>query len=265
MPGLRAVLHAGSVAVMETMLLLCAAGMLASAMNAVAGGGSFVTLPALIAVGLSSVAANQSSTVALFIGTISSTWAVRHGIGRGIGGVGLRALLPVSILGGLLGAILLVFTPPIVLDHVLPWLLLLAALTLAFGRRIGGALRGRGVTIGAGPVLAVQFLLAIYGGYFGGAIGIMYVALWTLLGDVDLRALSPTRTLLVTATNATAVICFAILGAVAWGATVAVAVGAAFGGYGGAWVGQRVPHGLLRGVTLVITIAMTAVFFYRAY
>jgi len=250
---------------METMVLLCAAGMLASAMNAVAGGGSFVTLPALITVGLSSVSANESSTVALFIGTISSTWAVRRGIGRGIGAVSLRALLPISILGGLVGAILLVFTPPVVLDHVLPWLLLLATITLAFGRHIGGALRGRGVVIGAGPVLAVQFAIAIYGGYFGGAVGIMYVALWTLLGDVDLRALSPTRTFLVTATNATAVVCFAVLGAVAWWATLAVAVGAAVGGYAGAWTGQRVPHEALRGLTLAITIAMTIVFFYRAY
>ena len=115
-------------------------------MNAVAGGGSFVTFPVLVLVGLPPIAANATSTVALFPGTLASTWAYRDDL-RGIGGIGLKVLLPISLAGGLAGAILLLVTPGGVFDVVIPWLLLLATLTFAGGRRLGDWLR-RHVRIG---------------------------------------------------------------------------------------------------------------------
>ena len=242
-------------------LLLIGAGLLAGTMNAIAGGGSFVSFPALVFAGVPSVAANASSTVALFPGTLTSAWAYRHHL-RGFGGVSLRALLIVSLAGGLLGAILLLVTPQATFDAVIPWLLLLATLALGFGREVGAALR-RVVHIRPGPVLLIQFVLAIYGGYFGGAVGIMMMAAWSLLDTADLKAMSPARVLLVSATNTIAVICFIVAGAVWWPETLVMLVAAAVGGYAGARLALLMHPRLMRVVILLFTAAMTAVFFLR--
>ena len=127
---------------MNHYLLLAAAGLVAGAMNALAGGGSFVSLPALIAAGVPSVQANASSTVALFPGGIASVWGYREGLGP-VAAVSLRHLLIATLLGGLIGSVLLLATPTTTFNFVLPWLLLLATLTLGFGRRLGESLRLR--------------------------------------------------------------------------------------------------------------------------
>jgi uncharacterized membrane protein YfcA len=248
---------------MHDSLLLLAAGLIGGAMNALAGGGSFITFPAMIAAGLPSVAANASSTVALFPGALTSTWATRADLG-GVGGVKLPVLLGVSVLGGLTGAILLLATPVTTFDGLVPWLLLFATLTFAFGGKAGAALRRR-FTIGRGAILSVQFVLGIYGGYFGGAVGIMMLAAWSLLSNVDLRRMTPARTFLVGATNFAAIVCFVIAGEVRWPATLLVLVGGALGGYGGAKLGRRLPIRVLRAGVLTITVGMTVVFFVRAY
>jgi uncharacterized membrane protein YfcA len=159
---------------MEHASLLAAAGLLGGAMNAIAGGGSFVTFPAMILAGLPPVIANASSTVALFPGTLASTLAYRREFGRVLG-VRLRVMAPITVLGGATGAALLLATPARVFDAVIPVLLLLATLTFAFGARAGLALR-RVVRIGSGGLLPPQFLISIYGGYFGGAVGLMMMA-----------------------------------------------------------------------------------------
>ena len=182
---------------MNSYLLIFGAGLLAGTMNALSGGGSFITLPALISSGLPSVQANASSTVGLFPGTAASTWAYREGLGP-IGAVQLRPLLLVTLAGGAIGAFMLLRTPTKIFDFLLPWLLLIATLTLTFGRQLGDWLR-RGQHIAPPVVLTLQFALGIYGGYFGGAIGIMMMALWGLLDSRDLKSLNAPRTLLVTA------------------------------------------------------------------
>ena len=242
-------------------LLLMGAGFLAGAMNAAAGGGSFVSFPALVAAGVPPVAANASSTVALFPGAVTSSWAYRHTL-RGIGAVSLPVLLWVSLAGGLLGAMLLLATPAGAFDRVIPWLLLLATLAFAFGRQAGLALR-RVVRIGPPTTLVVQFLLAIYGGYFGGAVGIMMMATWGLLGIGDLREMNPPKTLLVGAMNAIAVLYFIAARAVAWPQTLAMLVAAAIGGYAGARVAMRVDPRWLRAGVIAISSAITLTFFLR--
>ena len=147
-------------------LFLFAAGLIAGAMNAVAGGGSFVSFPALVAAGVPAVAANASSTVALVPGTLASAWAYTTGPYRrglvGFGGVRFRALLAASVAGGFAGAVLLLSTPAAAFDSIIPWLLLLATLVFAFGQRLGAVLRAR-VRLGRGAALAVQFGLGVYG------------------------------------------------------------------------------------------------------
>jgi uncharacterized protein len=248
---------------MDTILILFGAGLLAGAMNAAAGGGSFVTIPAMVFVGLPSVAANASSTVALLPGTVASAWAWRRDF-QAFEGIPLRTLVLISLGGGLVGAVLLLVTPQRAFDDILPWLLLVGTLAFAFGRRIGEALRQR-VLIGPGVVLGAQVLLSVYAGYFGGGVGIMMMAVWSLLGNVDIKAMSAGRTVLVSAANAVAVLCFAIVGPVWWPETLVMLVAAVIGGYFGAVLARRIPAPWLRGFVVAYSAVMTAVFFWRAW
>ena len=248
---------------MNSDLLIFGAGLLAGTMNALSGGGSFITLPALISAGMSSVQANASSTVGLFPGTAASTWAYRDGLGP-VGPVQLRPLLLVTLAGGAVGAFMLLRTPTKIFDFLLPWLLLIATLTLTFGRQLGEWLR-HGQHIAPPVVLTLQFALGIYGGYFGGAIGIMMMALWGLLDSRDVKSLNAPRTLLVTAANAMAVLIFIGAQAVRWRETLVLLVAATIGGYCGAVAGKRIPSPVIRAATLLIAFCITVVFFARAY
>lgn len=231
-------------------------------MNALAGGGSFVTLPALIAAGVPSVMANASSTVALYPGGLASAWAYRAGL-RGVCGVPLPVLVAVTLAGGFCGSLALLLTPSSTFDLLVPWLLLVACLALAFGRRAGEALR-RVARLNRPTVLVLQFGLGCYGGYFGGAVGIMMMAMWCLLDTADLKALNPPRTLLVSAANTMAVLTFTFAHAVWWRQTLVVLLGGILGGYIGALLGRRLPPQIVRAGTITLTAAMTIAFFIRA-
>jgi hypothetical protein len=248
---------------MSPLYLVAAAGLLAGMMNALAGGGSFVTLPALIAAGVPSVNANTSSTVALYPGQLMSTWTYRDGLGP-IGPVPLRALILATFVGGALGALLLLRTPIDTFDQVLPWLLAVATVALTFGARLGEALRRRW-RIGAPTLLGVQFCLGIYGGYFGGGVGIMMMAIWSLLSERTLKSFNAPRTLMVSAANMVAVLIFIAAGAVRWREALVMLVGALLGGYCGALIGRRAPAGIVRAGTLLLSVGITLAFFVRAY
>lgn len=248
---------------MNEWVLVTCAGIFAGAMNAMAGGGSFVTLPTFIAVGVPSVQANATSTIALYPGGVASAWVYRDGLTR-VCGVPLLPTLLATLVGGLVGALLLLLTPGSVFDHVLPWLLLAATLALAFGSRVGPAVRAR-FRASVVTIVLIQFVLGVYGGYFGGAVGLMMMATWCLLDGADVKALNAPRTLLVTAANTVAVLCFAVAGAVRWQQALVAGAGALVGGYGGARIGRRLPSLVIRVVTVLIAAAMTLHFFVRAY
>ena len=248
---------------MNAFLLVGGAGFLAGAMNALAGGGSFVTLPALIAAGVPSVQANASSTVALLPGGAVSAWAYRDGLGP-VGSASLRSLMAATLIGGVAGALLLLWTPTKVFDFLLPWLLLIATLALTFGRRLGEWLRRRW-QITPPAMLVIQFILGVYGGYFGGAVGIMMMAVWGLLDSRDLKSLNAPRTLLVTLANSLAAVTFIVAGAVHWPETAVMLVASAAGGYAGAQVGRRAPAPVVRAGTLILTACITVAFFVKTY
>jgi uncharacterized membrane protein YfcA len=247
----------------DHILLLLGAGLLAGGMNAVAGGGTFVTLPALVFAGIPAVAANASSTIALFPGTVASTYAYRRNIAA-IPGLSLPVLLAISVAGGLIGALLLLFTPSASFDRIVPWMLLLGTVVFAFGRKIGDVLR-RHVRIGRATVAVVQFLLAIYGGYFGAGVGIMMLATWSLFGLTDIKALSGIRTFLVSACNGVAVICFAFSSLVWWPQTLVVMAAAVAGGLLGAQLVRRVPTPPLRMGIAIFNALMTALVFWKVF
>lgn len=243
--------------------LSAAAGLLGGAMNALAGGGTFATMPALIGMGLPANMANATSNVALLPGATTSAWTFRDELGP-VGGVGVRLLAGITFAGGLAGSALLLVTPGSVFDVIVPWLLLFAFVVLAFGARAADWLARR-VTIGARTLVTAQVLLGVYGGYFGGGIGMMMTALYGLLAGVHPRAMFAPRTLMLASANAAAAIVFVVGGMVAWRAAVPMLAGAILGGWLGALLGKRLPHGVVRAWTLLVTAATTMVFFARAY
>jgi uncharacterized membrane protein YfcA len=242
-------------------LLLAGAAFVAGGMNAVAGGGSFLTFPALVFTGVPSIVANASSTVALMPGSAASAWAFRREY-RSFEGVSFRAMLAVSLAGGIAGALLLLLTPQRTFDFVIPWLLLAATLTFTFAPAITPRLR-KLVRIGPRTLVAVQAVVAVYGGYFGGAIGIMMLSAWSLFGLTDLKQMNATKTILSAAMNAVAVVCFVVAGKVWWPQTLVMLVAAVVGGWLGAHAARRVDQRYVRYTIIAISSAMTIVFFAR--
>jgi hypothetical protein len=210
-----------------------------------------------------SAQANASSTVALFPGGVASLWAYRQGLGP-VATVSLRPLLLTTVCGGVIGAVLLLRTRTSTFNLVLPWLLLLATVALSFGRQLGRILQ-RHWHMQRWNVLAIQFCLGVYGGYFGGGVGIMMVALWGLLDGRDPKSLNAPRTLLVSSANTMAVLVFVFAHAVRWPETLVMLVAATAGGYAGAQIGRRAPPRVIRAGTVLLTCCITAAFFVRAY
>ena len=246
-----------------SMALAAGAGLLGGAMNALAGGGTFATMPMLIALGLPSPIANATSNVALQPGAIASAWTYRAGLGP-IGGIGVRTLMAITFGGAVIGGALLVLTPSTTFDIVVPWLLLLATLALGFGRRAADWLHAR-VTIGRSAMLGTQLVLGIYGGYFGGGVGLMMTAAWGLLAGAEPQALAANRTLMLATANTAATIIFIACLMVRWELCVPMLIGAIVGGWLGALAGKALPAGVIRIWTLLVTAGTTAVFFVRAY
>ncbi|UVO51427.1 sulfite exporter TauE/SafE family protein [Sphingomonas sp. SUN019] len=243
--------------------LAAGAGLIGGAMNALAGGGTFATLPVLIALGLPANTANATSNVALLPGAATSAWAFRDELGP-VAGIDVRVLAGITFVAGLAGSALLVMTPTRAFDLIIPWLLLFAFVAMLLGKTAADWLAQR-VTIGARTLVVMQTLLGIYGGYFGGGVGLMTTALYGLLAGITPRALFAPRTLMLAVANAAAAIVFIWAGLIVWGLCAAMLVGGLLGGWLGAHAGKRLPAPAVRIWTLLVTAATTAVFFWRAY
>jgi uncharacterized membrane protein YfcA len=233
------------------------------AMNALAGGGTFATLPALIALGLPANIANATSNVALLPGAGASAWAYRDELGP-VAGLSVRLLSALTFGFGLVGSLLLVLTPTETFDRLIPWLLLFAFAVMAFGKSAADWLHAR-VTIGRTTLLANQALLGIYGGYFGGGVGLIMAALYGLLANIRPRELFAIRTTMLAVANLAAAFVFIGFAMVWWWACLPMLAGAIAGGWLGALVGKRLSPRLVRAWTLLVTGATTLVFFLRAY
>jgi uncharacterized membrane protein YfcA len=248
---------------MHVILIVFLAGLIAGAMNAAAGGGSFVSITALIYVGIPSVSANMSSTIALYPGSLTSGWAYRRNF-QPILNISMKVMFLATLAGGFGGAILLLLTPSSAFDKIIPWLLLLGSLAFAFGPWIGKRLH-RYWRPNTAFLLVAQFLLGVYGGYFGGAVGIMMMAVWSLLGLQDVKAMNAVKVVLVAAANTIAVLCFAFAGSVAWRETLVMLMAAALGGYAGAHGTLRLSGSQIRFGISMINFTITAIFFYTRF
>ena len=247
----------------DPLLVAAVAGLIGGSMNAIAGGGSFVTLPALVAAGVPSVNANATSTVALVPSALASAYAYRHDF-KGFEGVSMKTMAIVSVIGGACGALLLMNTPQRVFDVIVPFLLAFGTIVFAFGRQAGQWLRSR-VTIAPHTVLICQFFLGVYGGYFGGAVGIMMMATWSLLTSSSIATIQPARNLLNAAMNATASILFIVGGLIYWKPMAAMLVGAILGGYFAAHFARRLDPAKARIGISCLNAVITGLMFWKTF
>lgn len=245
-------------------ILLFGAAFLGGAMNSVAGGGSFFSFPALLIAGYDPKIANQTNTLALWPGSAASVGAYRREL-RAQSGL-LKLLAAVSMIGGLVGALLLLITPSRVFESVLPWLMLGATLLFAFSPRINAAIRRmeeqRTERRDERPrVVVLQTLISIYGGFFGGGIGILMLATLALMGLDNIHEMNALKTVLATLINGIAVLTFAFFGTIAWPAALLMAGGAIVGGYGGAALARRLNPRLVRVFVIVVGLALSGYLF----
>ena len=248
-------------------ILLFFAGALAGAMNAVAGGGSFVAFPTLLFTGVPPIPANATNTLSLWVGTAVSGGAYRRHLN-----LPCRVLLPLvsmGLLGGLAGALLLIKTPAHTFLRLIPWLMLAATLLFTFGRHLTGRLSA-GISHQASNAAIAgascfELLVAIYGGYFGGGIGIMNLAMFAALGMTDIHEMNALKIVLVAVINGVAAVTFIATGSIVWPQALVMIVGAGLGGYASAHYAQKLPQSLVRATIIVLGTGMTIYFFLKAY
>lgn len=252
-------------------IILLFTGVIAGTLNAVAGGGSFISFPVMIFIGVPPVEANASNTVALWPGlamAVASYW--RHMKAP------RRLLIPLaiaSIVGGLTGALLLVKTPQRTFLHIIPWLLLGATVLFIFGNRLRAmAGQSREVSVAEHTswlaitaAFLLQFAVGTYGGYFGAGIGFVMLGMMTLLGMRDIHVMNALRILLAALINAVAVVTFIVSGAVFWAQCLVMMAGALSGGWFGAQYAQKADPRKVRWFIIALGLGLSAYFFVKTH
>jgi uncharacterized membrane protein YfcA len=256
-------------------LLLLGAAVLAGMCNSIAGGGSFITFPMLILVGLPSVEANATSTLALRFGAFSSAYAYRRVLIQPqtlatvpVAGVTLRDLLAlssISLLGGIVGSLLLLTTPASTFTGLVPYLMLFATVLFILNPTITGWLRaqGREVRLPLVGLLGVQLAISIYGGYFGGGVSILMLAVMNLMGLTNLNTMNGLKSWLGSCMNGVAIFAFVLAQKIVWVPAVLMAVGSMLGGYISATIAQQIPQRVVRTFVIAIALSMTVYLFQR--
>ena len=255
------------------LILLLIAGFLGGMLNAIAGGGSFLTLPALLFAGVPPVAANATGTAALLPGYIASAWRFRRDIGYP-SGLGWGDIAMLSALGGSLGAILLVITSDRLFSAIIPWLILFATVLFALGPRLMAAgapvaeQKSAAHTSRISPRRSwlnalLLFLTCVYGGYFNGGLGILLLAAFSSMGEKNLHAMNGLKNVVSALLACIAVFLYAWGGAIAFDRLLPLALAAIAGGYAGAALAYRIPQQILRACIVAIGILLTLAFFLQ--
>jgi len=247
---------------MITFVILFVAAFCAGIQNALAGGGSFLPFPALMFTGLDARAANITSTVALFPGQVTTGLAGRKNVSD-LPQLSFKALFVISLIGGVLGAILLLVTPVSVFEFLVPWLVLFATCVFVWGsffRKV----QENSKPIGPIGAIGSQFLISIYGGYFGGGIGILMLAALTIAG-LDVRKAGATKNVLAGVMNASAVLIFLFSKDVAWTQVLVASIASIAGGQVGAFALKRVNERLLRICIIILGFGLAIGLFMKAH
>jgi uncharacterized membrane protein YfcA len=246
-------------------LWLVAASFIAGAINAMAGGGSFISFPAMIAIGVPPIQANATNTVALWPGQLTSVWALRTHLRRDL----LAVVVIAAMLGGISGAEVLLHTRPRTFMHLVPWLLLTASMLFWISGPISRWLKSRSATPHATrtPAMLPLFLtllpICFYIGYFGAGAGFLLMSALAVFGVEEMNELNSLKVLGACLANLCAVLTFIWGGAVIWHYCLVSMVFAAVGGYVGAQYARRMSPNVLRSIVIVIGCTMAAYFFWR--
>lgn len=237
---------------------LFVAGVLGGALNSVAGGGSFLVFPTMLWSGVPAVAANATTAVALWPAGLTSVAAYRNELPKD-----RRALVAfgvASAVGGALGALLLLATSDATFARLVPWLLLVASVVFTFGPRLS---KGRTGRLPLAVAVVIQLVISSYGGYFGGGMGILMLATFTLMGMRELHEMNALKVVLSLLINGVALVLFVVSGKVVWGVAIAATLGALAGGWLGASWARAIPARRVRKLVLVVAWTLTAWFFVR--
>lgn len=245
-----------------TWCLLIGASFLGGGLNAIAGGGSFFTFPALVFAGIPVVAANATGTLALLPGYIASTWGYREDL-KAPDKLAMGSLIAVSLIGGALGALLLLSTPDEVFRAVVPWLLLVATVVFAGAPWLLRAFKRHASDDQANSLTQGSALAAVsvYGGYFNGGLGIVLLAAFGLLGHRNINQMQALKNLISSVLTAIAVAVYAFGGAIVWFEAMLMMIAASIGGYVMARVARRLSAAVVRVVVIVTGTIMTILFF----
>ena len=247
------------------LLLVILAGFGAGFINALAGGGSFLTFPALIGAGLPAIDANATSTLALFPAQVATTYAYRHSLAQSLEDprVNGHVLAVISLVGGFFGALLLLSTSELLFERLIPFLLLGATLVFAAGMVMPKQAEKQ--VLSATGVLVAQCFVALYGGYFGGGIGILMLAALTLYGLKDIVLMNSLKMALAALMNLTATGVFLFSGRIHWLEGTILSAGSIAGGFAGAHAGSRIPPLYVRLFVIVIGLALSLHFYLKTF
>lgn len=248
----------------DQIVLLLAAAFAAGALNAAAGGGSFLTLPALVFVGVPPVMANATGTAALLPGYMAGTWGFRDDLQAPVG-ISIPTLVLVTFIAGTCGAALLLVTEEAAFDALIPWLLLAATVLFAAGPALQRYLAARNADrMPRARAILILAAVSLYGGYFNGGLGIMLLATFSLLGETRLNTMNALKGVVSVLLTVVSVVVYQAGGLILWPEALTMMAGAVAGGYLGARFIRRLPEKLVRIGVVGVGIAMTTVFFLRA-
>jgi len=248
-------------------VLLFAVALVAGGMNSVAGAGNLLAFPVLIFVGIAPIPANATTTVGMWPGSIAGIGGYRKTMPHST-----RLIIPLviaSLAGGVFGAIILLHTPPRLFMSMVPYLFLGATILFIYGTRFRN---GKGDVVpdiaplswpAIAAVATVQFAIAAYGGFFGGGVGILMLALLSVAHLSDIHAMNSVRVVLATVTKSLALVTFIVANVVVWPVAILMMAGAAMGGYGGARLAQKVNPRIVQGFVIAVSLTMTIYFFLR--
>ena len=247
-----------------SLLIVLLAGFGAGFINALAGGGSFLTFPSLISAGLPAIDANATSTIALFPAQVATTYAYRDTLQQSLDDprINGKILAIISLVGGLAGALLLLATPESLFERSVPYLLGIATLVFAFGMVMPKDTEKQ--FVGPVGILISQVFVSIYGGYFGGGIGILMLAALTLYGLRDIVLMNSLKMLLASLMNATATAAFVFSGRIHWLEAIVLSGGSIAGGFAGAHAGSRIPPLFVRLFVIFIGVVLSIYFYLKS-
>ena len=250
--------------------LIVLGGFAAGAANAIAGGGTFFSFPALLAVGVPPVVANASNSVALWPGSMAGAWAYRAELARFSGS--LWPMVLASLVGGVAGGLILLAAGDARFSALIPWLLAFATLLFAFSPQLSSVMqvfRARGQAAGGAATphnnVLVQLLVSVYGGFFGAGMGILMMASLAISGHKDVQEINALKNLLSSVVYSVTVVTFIIANTVSWPHTLIMLTAASLGGYGGARVARSLQGPWLRRVVIAVGAVLSVYYFYQQF